>query len=1604
MKKISRSISLFAVATISAAGISGLAHAQLPYAGSGQVHVENFNWTLGGTLQNLTWQQNVERQSWALEGTSQLGWYASFTNPPSSFSINNGTANTGGGMLSNFFYTSTEENRSLGGRPTAGAGPLILALRLRNMGTDVLSEFTISYALAVTQQRNANVNNTAIFAYRIDGAEEGWATASFTEPGANFNASTPLVNVASNVNGSSSANRGLVVNQTVTGLEWEPGQDLWLRWTVPNVAEGPNVALDDLVFIARNPEVLKPPPPGGVRVAQVGNTGIQVRWEDQLQDGEGYIIERSTNETEGFQEISRVAAGIATYTDNTTEVDITYFYRVRALRSGIVSDPSTVVSIARYVGPPAAPIDGSVRVVSSVSILLRWQDNAFNEQGFVVERSVNGGTFEEIVRVPSGILNYTDSPVIPETNYTYRIAAYNDLGLSDYLTVQPVETPPTPIQFGFGPRNIEENEIEQIVYVSADNGDNANSGLSEGQAVRTIERAVDVAKEFNAQNQGVKILIAPGVYLEGDPNRDVDFGAVNLNGFFVTSAPLIIEGQGWTPGVNTGDVIITGAERWSDWSAPDSNGVHSAAWPYNWGLNPRSQAVAPDVIKRFEMIWVQANGEWRNYIQMDNANDSRIQELEEEDGWFWINDNDGSINIRPQTGVDLNDPEVVVKVTLRKRLMHHWRPQTSTTDTPITVRNLVFEHAGDIGLYLQNMNGVILEDMDFRRNKIEGFTYGGGIGLRISRARFNENGVSGLGGSGRNMLIEDVEISRNGRLAVYSGYTGWANEGFKFGHASQMTIRRLLMEDNYGVQAWFDTGIYEAEMIDSVIRGGLTSGIFIENNNPANIPGLGVTPTVIIRNNVIYQHVTRSRFANLVARGVSISENYNALIENNLIVENDHGIALAANIRGQSFYNVVRRNVISTIGEGVARLYHPRNALIDWQEFFDSLDSKTNDNIYINARETAFTNRTGQPITFADWKNAQFNNPNNFRTDKAVDSRSIHLMEDYSGQEMISIRTLRDRITEGSGKVDAIEFTRLSRDLSSALEVPLSFASGPGFVSDADFTEPLPTSLVFPAGESKFILSLEAVADGIPEGDELLQVTVVPESTDVLVPLATATITVVDLDATGISQVTVDTPSALWFESDGVQTIRLRRTGSIVDEVTVDIQLSGTAVANVDYAVSSTTATFAAGENTAEWTIELLADELPAVDKTLVVSVRSSDDNLYTIGFPSTVTFTIRDENVFTLANDPNGYNPALLALGVNNPSSSAVSFDLRQSSTFYMVDHSSSDLFDLDDYALPANATTVVFNWLNTNDDGISNPLPIGFDFPFGGESYSTVRVHSNGFLTFTDLPDPSLPYRAPVDLPNSASNAPSAMLAPFWTDLGLDAQSSVRYGKVDPFTFVVEYRNVPKFPVLFTAQRVSFRVILRHNGTVYYQYQQSQYTGSMRAGYQNLDRTIGSNIATSASSITYPSTYRLTSTQWISPESSVLTIPAGETRQANWILKPWLLDYGIFEETVALINPESPFGDVDYTFQWDNRPFWMQAEMVADSAGWYYEDWTGYFNEVVRPWHFHYGFGWFLPISSTATSALVWSSDYGWVRLNEDWLGYGYVYQSAEWVKVSH
>src|SRR5690606_2514583 len=62
---------------------------------------------------------------------------------------------------------------------------------------------------------------------------------------------------------------------------------------------------------------------------------------------------------------------------------------------------------------------------------LEWHDNSFNETGFRVEVSINGGaSWSTLATVPEDTTFYEHSPLAVDTAYLYRVSAFNDAGSS----------------------------------------------------------------------------------------------------------------------------------------------------------------------------------------------------------------------------------------------------------------------------------------------------------------------------------------------------------------------------------------------------------------------------------------------------------------------------------------------------------------------------------------------------------------------------------------------------------------------------------------------------------------------------------------------------------------------------------------------------------------------------------------------------------------------------------------------------------------------------------------------------------------------------------------------------------------------------------------------------------------------------------------------------------------------------------------------------------------------------------------------------------------------------------------------------------------------
>lgn len=123
---------------------------------------------------------------------------------------------------------------------------------------------------------------------------------------------------------------------------------------------------------------------------------------------------------------------------------------------------------------PDAPSGLSATANSSSQIDIDWNDNANDEDDFVIERS-SGGGFSQIAVVGANSTSYTDNGLSASTTYTYRVAARNSAGTSSWSNQASATTDPGG-GGGCTTVTIEDNDFESGWGMWNDGGSDSRRG------------------------------------------------------------------------------------------------------------------------------------------------------------------------------------------------------------------------------------------------------------------------------------------------------------------------------------------------------------------------------------------------------------------------------------------------------------------------------------------------------------------------------------------------------------------------------------------------------------------------------------------------------------------------------------------------------------------------------------------------------------------------------------------------------------------------------------------------------------------------------------------------------------------------------------------------------------------------------------------------------------------------------------------------------------------------------------------------------------------------------------------------------------------------
>ncbi|MDR0645029.1 MAG: fibronectin type III domain-containing protein [Treponema sp.] len=164
--------------------------------------------------------------------------------------------------------------------------------------------------------------------------------------------------------------------------------------------------------------------PSNVTATATGSDSIRVSW-DAVNGASvsGYQVYRSTSSSGTYEKAGDPSA--SPYTDTGLSPNTTYYYKVSASNdSGEGAQSSTYGSATTNV---AAPSGVTATAAGSTSITVSWDAVNGASRYYVYRSESSGGTYTQIGSYTTAT-SYTNTGLSPNTEYHYKVAAYNSNG------------------------------------------------------------------------------------------------------------------------------------------------------------------------------------------------------------------------------------------------------------------------------------------------------------------------------------------------------------------------------------------------------------------------------------------------------------------------------------------------------------------------------------------------------------------------------------------------------------------------------------------------------------------------------------------------------------------------------------------------------------------------------------------------------------------------------------------------------------------------------------------------------------------------------------------------------------------------------------------------------------------------------------------------------------------------------------------------------------------------------------------------------------------------------------------------------------------------
>ena len=156
--------------------------------------------------------------------------------------------------------------------------------------------------------------------------------------------------------------------------------------------------------------------------ADANGSKVQLSWTGGVTGAEGYVIYRRT-EGGSYTEIGRTSGN--TYSD-TISAGIKYYYAVAVYSGSRTEDKCPEVGAMYLATPSGLSVSNTI-----ASLTLKW-NAVTGATGYEIYRAGTDGKYSKITTVTS--TSYVDTSVKNNTQYSYKIKAYNAAGASAFST------------------------------------------------------------------------------------------------------------------------------------------------------------------------------------------------------------------------------------------------------------------------------------------------------------------------------------------------------------------------------------------------------------------------------------------------------------------------------------------------------------------------------------------------------------------------------------------------------------------------------------------------------------------------------------------------------------------------------------------------------------------------------------------------------------------------------------------------------------------------------------------------------------------------------------------------------------------------------------------------------------------------------------------------------------------------------------------------------------------------------------------------------------------------------------------------------------------